>query len=30
MKAVHVNEWAQPVQIEDIPQPTPGSDQVQQ
>lgn len=28
MKAVRVNEWGQPVQLEDIPQPEPGSDEV--
>jgi NADPH:quinone reductase-like Zn-dependent oxidoreductase len=28
MKAVRVNEWGQPIQLEDVPQPTPGSDEV--
>jgi NADPH:quinone reductase-like Zn-dependent oxidoreductase len=28
MKAVRVNQWGQPVQVEDIPQPTPGKDEV--
>src|SRR5438309_11260174 len=28
MKAVRINEWGQPVQVEDIPQPAPGSDEV--
>jgi NADPH:quinone reductase-like Zn-dependent oxidoreductase len=28
MKAVRINQWGQPLQIEDIPQPTPGSDEV--
>lgn len=28
MKAVRVNEWAQPIQVEDIPQPTPGEGEV--
>ncbi len=28
MKAVRLNQWAQPVQIEDVPQPVPGSDEV--
>ena len=28
MKAVRVNEWGQPVQLEDIPQPKPGKDEV--
>ncbi|MCC6455614.1 MAG: NADP-dependent oxidoreductase [Caldilineaceae bacterium] len=28
MKAVRVNQWGQPVQLEEIPQPTPGADEV--
>jgi NADPH:quinone reductase-like Zn-dependent oxidoreductase len=28
MKAVRINEWGQPVQIEEIPQPTPNNDEV--
>lgn len=28
MKAVRINQWGQPVQIEDIPQPTPNHDEV--
>ncbi len=28
MKAVRVNQWGQPVQLEDVPQPTPSSDEV--
>ena len=28
MKAVRVNEWGQPVQLEDIPLPTPASDEI--
>jgi NADPH:quinone reductase-like Zn-dependent oxidoreductase len=28
MKAVRVNQYGQPVQVEDIPQPTPGKDEV--
>ncbi|HKP52662.1 MAG TPA: NADP-dependent oxidoreductase [Chloroflexia bacterium] len=28
MKAVRIIEWGQPVQIEDVPQPAPGSDEV--
>jgi NADPH:quinone reductase-like Zn-dependent oxidoreductase len=28
MKAVRVNEWGQPVEIEEIAQPTPGNDEV--
>src|SRR5687768_6169563 len=28
MKAVRLKEWGQPVQIEDIPQPTPNNDEV--
>lgn len=28
MKAVRIIEWGQPVQIEDVPQPTPGNDEV--
>jgi NADPH:quinone reductase-like Zn-dependent oxidoreductase len=28
MKAARVNEWGKPVQIEDIPQPTPNNDEV--
>jgi NADPH:quinone reductase-like Zn-dependent oxidoreductase len=28
MKAARVSEWGQPVQIEDIPQPTPANDEV--
>ena len=28
MKAVRINQWGQPFQLEDIPQPTPASDEV--
>jgi NADPH:quinone reductase-like Zn-dependent oxidoreductase len=28
MKAVRILEWGEPVQVEDIPQPTPGNDEV--
>ena len=28
MKAVRVNGWGQPVQLEDVPQPQPGKDEV--
>jgi len=28
MKAVRINEWGQPLQIEDIPQPAPANDEV--
>src|SRR5438093_8117559 len=28
MKAVRVNEWGKPVQVEDIPQPLPNNDEV--
>ncbi len=28
MKAVRVNEWGQPVQIEDLPKPSPANDEV--
>jgi len=28
MKAIRVNEWGQPVQLEDIPQPEPGENEV--
>jgi NADPH:quinone reductase-like Zn-dependent oxidoreductase len=28
MKAVRINEWGQPVQIEELPEPTPADDQV--
>ena len=28
MKAARINEWGQPVQIEDVPQPAPGNDEV--
>jgi NADPH:quinone reductase-like Zn-dependent oxidoreductase len=28
MKAVRLNQWGQPVEVEDIPQPTPNSDEV--
>lgn len=28
MRAVRVNEWAQPVQLEDIPRPDPADDEV--
>jgi NADPH:quinone reductase-like Zn-dependent oxidoreductase len=28
MKAVRINEWGQPAQIEDVPKPTPQSDEV--
>lgn len=28
MKAVRVNGWGQPLQVEDVPQPVPGSDEV--
>jgi NADPH:quinone reductase-like Zn-dependent oxidoreductase len=28
MKAVRINQWGQPVQLEDVPQPTPNSDEV--
>ena len=28
MKAVRVNEWGKPVQLEDVPQPTPAADEV--
>ncbi|MFL5733646.1 MAG: NADP-dependent oxidoreductase [Chloroflexia bacterium] len=28
MKAARLNEWGQPLQVEDVPQPTPGSDEV--
>ncbi len=28
MKAIRVNEWGKPVQLEDIPQPTPAADEV--
>jgi NADPH:quinone reductase-like Zn-dependent oxidoreductase len=28
MKAVRIKEWGQPVQVEDIPQPTPNSDEI--
>ena len=28
MKAVRINQWGQPYQIEDIPQPVPGNDEV--
>jgi NADPH:quinone reductase-like Zn-dependent oxidoreductase len=28
MKAVRINEWAQPVQVEELPQPSPASDEV--
>jgi NADPH:quinone reductase-like Zn-dependent oxidoreductase len=28
MKAVRLNQWGHPVQIEDVPQPTPGDDEV--
>jgi NADPH:quinone reductase-like Zn-dependent oxidoreductase len=28
MKAARVNEWGKPVQVEDIPQPTPNNDEV--
>jgi len=27
MKAIRINEWAQPVQIEELPQPTPANDE---
>lgn len=28
MKAIRVNEWGKPVQLEDVPQPTPADDEV--
>lgn len=28
MKAVRINEWGQPVQLEELPQPTPANDEV--
>ncbi|MDQ5822628.1 MAG: NADP-dependent oxidoreductase [Chloroflexota bacterium] len=28
MKAIRINEWGQPIQVEDVPTPTPGNDEV--
>lgn len=28
MKAIRIKQWGQPLQVEDIPQPTPGNDEV--